>query len=38
MHGATPSYTRQTENDMANQARRAAADAATAAAKAAETE
>ena len=29
MHGATPSYTRQTENDMANQARRAAADAAT---------
>ena len=38
MHGATPSYTRQTEHDMANQARRAAADAATAAAKAAETE
>jgi hypothetical protein len=28
MHGATPSYTRQTENDMKNQQARAAADAA----------
>ena len=34
MHGATPSYTRQTENDMKNQQARAAADAAAAAAKA----
>jgi len=33
MHGATPSYTRQTENDMKNQQVRAAADAAAAAAK-----
>jgi hypothetical protein len=33
MHGATPSYTRQTENDMKNQQARAAADAAAAAAK-----
>ena len=34
MHGATPSYTRQTENDMKNQQARAAADAAATAAKA----
>ena len=34
MHGATPSYTRQTENDMKNQQDRAAADAAATAAKA----
>ena len=33
MHGATPSYTRQTENDMKNQQARAAADAAASAAK-----
>jgi len=33
MHGATPSYTRQTENDMANQQARAAADAAIASKK-----
>ena len=33
MHGATPSYTRQTENDMKNQQARAAADAAATAAK-----
>jgi len=34
MHGATPSYTRQTEHDMKNQQARAAADAAAAAATA----
>ena len=34
MHGATPSYTRQTEHDMKNQQARAAADAAATAAKA----
>jgi hypothetical protein len=33
MHGATPSYTRQTEHDMKNQQARAAADAAASAAK-----
>jgi len=38
MHGATPSYTRQTENDMKNQQARAAADAAATAAKASANE
>jgi hypothetical protein len=38
MHGATPSYTRQTENDMKNQQARAAADAAATAAKASTNE